>query len=103
MEDNSLKQRQIAVGPTPILVIRDKRSNMIRADCVRCKGIEDEFPIEKTGKWILGLGCPEVTIRTDVVKTMHNRSTAYDSKSAGHAERHQNYERESSHVDMFCT
>ena len=38
---------------------------MIHADCVRCKGIEDEFPIETTTKWILGLGFPEVIIRTD--------------------------------------
>ena len=38
---------------------------MIHADSVRCKGIEEEFPIETTTKWILGLGFPEVTIRTD--------------------------------------
>ena len=93
------------MGATPILVIRDKRSNMIHADCVRCKGIEDEFPIETTAKWILGLGYPEVIIRTDCessivalsrrvgeklreagVKTMHNTSPAYGSRSAGHAE-----------------
>ena len=78
---------------------------MIHADCVRCKGIEDEFQIETTTKWILGLGYPEVTIRTDGessivalsrrvggklreagVKTMHNTSPAYDSRSAGYAE-----------------
>ena len=95
----------IAVGATPLLVIRDKRSKMIHADCVRCKGIEDEFPIETTAEWILGWGCPEVIIRTDGessivalsrrvgeklreagVKTMHNTSAAYDSRSAGHAE-----------------
>ena len=72
---------------------------------VRCKGIEDEFPIETTAKWILGLGYLEVIIGTDGesaivalsrrvgekrreagVKTMHNTSPAYDSRSAGHAE-----------------
>ena len=71
---------------------------------VRCKGIEDEFPIETTTKWILGLGYPEVIIRTDgessivalsrrvgeklkeAGKTMHNTSPTYDSRSAGHAE-----------------
>ena len=53
------------MGATPILVIRDKRSKMIHADCLRCKGIEDEFPTETTAKWILGLGYPEVIIRTD--------------------------------------
>ena len=72
---------------------------------VRCKGIEDEFPIETTTKWIWGLEYPEVIIRTDDessivalsrrvgeklkeagVKTMHNTSPAYDSRSAGHAE-----------------
>ena len=91
-----------AVGARRILVIRDKRSKMIHAVCVRCKGIENEFPIETT-KWIfVGLGYPEVIIRTDGessivalsrrvgeklreagVKTMHNTSPAYDS---GHAE-----------------
>ena len=55
----------IAVGATPIFVIRDRRSKMIHADAVRCEGIEDEFPIETETKWILGLGCPEVIIRTD--------------------------------------
>ena len=93
------------MGATPILVIRDKRSQMIHADCVRCTGSEDEFPIETTTKWIFGLGYPEVIIRTDGassivalsrrvgeklreagIKTMHNTSPAYDSRSAGHAE-----------------
>ena len=32
---------------------------------VRCKGIEDEFPIETTTKWIFGFGYTEVIIRTD--------------------------------------
>ena len=48
----------IVVGATAILVIRDKRSKMIHADCVRCKGIEDEFPIETTTKWIFGTRLP---------------------------------------------
>ena len=105
-EERQLTEAEaIAVGATPILVIRDKRSKMIHADCVRCKGIEDEFPIETTTKWILGLGCPEGIIRTDgessivalsrrvgeklkegVVKIMHNTSQAYDSRSAGDAD-----------------
>ena len=77
---------------------------MIHADCVRCKGIEEEFPIETTTKWILGLGYPEIIIRTDGesslvalsrrvgeklkeagFQTMHNTSPAYDSRSAAHA------------------
>ena len=93
------------MGATPILVNRDTRSKMIHADCVRFQRIEDEFPIEKTTKWILGLGYPEVIIRTDgessmvaltrrvgeklreaSVETMHNTSPAFDSRSAGHAE-----------------
>ena len=65
MNDNSRSREAIAVGVTPILVIRDKRSKMIHADCVRCKGIEDEFHIETTTKWILGLGYLEVIIRSD--------------------------------------
>ena len=78
---------------------------MIDADCVRCKGIEDEFPIETTTKWISGLGYPSVVIRTDGespivalsrrvgeklkeagVQTMHNTGPAYDSRSARLAE-----------------
>ena len=105
-EERQLTEAEaIAVGATPILVIRDKRSKMIHADRVRCKGIEDEFPIETTTQWILGLGYAVVIIRTDGessivalsrrvgeklkeagVKTMHNTRPAYDSRSAGHAE-----------------
>ena len=104
-EERQLTEAEvIAVGATPILVIRDKRRKMIHADCVRCRGIEDEFPIETTAKWILALGYPEVIIRTDgkssivalsrrvgeklreaFVKTMHNTSPAHDSRSARHA------------------
>ena len=38
---------------------------MIHEDCVRCTGIEDEFPIETTTNWVFELGYPEATIRTD--------------------------------------
>ena len=44
-----------AVGAAPIFATRDKRSKMIHADCERCKGTEDEFPIETTTKWIWDL------------------------------------------------
>ena len=63
------------------------------------------FQLRKTIKWIFGLGYPEGIIRTlgeclivalsrrvgetlreAGVKTMHNTSPAYDSRSAGHAE-----------------
>ena len=65
-DDRQLTEAEaIAVGATPILVIRDTGSKMGHADAVRCRGIEDEFPIETTTKWILGLGYPEVIIRTD--------------------------------------
>ena len=99
-EERQLTEAEaIAVGATPILVIRDKRSKMIHAECVRCNGIEDKFPIETTTMCILGLGCPEVIVRTDGessivalsrrvgeklkeagVQTMHNTSPAYDSR-----------------------
>ena len=94
---------------------------MSHAECVRCKGIEDEFPVETATMLILGLAYPEVIIRTNGessivalsrrvgeklteagVKTMHNTNPAYDSRSAGQ-EWCQNFERESSHVDVFCT
>ena len=55
----------VAVGATPVLVVRDKRSKMIRADAVRCKLFEDEFPIETTTKWILELAFPGVITKTD--------------------------------------
>ena len=77
------------MGATPILVIRDKRSKMIHADCVRCKGIEDEFPIETTTKGIFWDALSRRVgdkLREACVKTMHNTSPAYDSRSAGHAE-----------------
>ena len=65
-DDRQLTEAEApAVGATPTLVIRGKRSKMVHADAVRCKGIQDEFPIETTTKWILGLGYPEVIIRTD--------------------------------------
>ena len=35
-----------AVGATPTLVIRDRRSKKFHTDAVSCKGIEDELPIE---------------------------------------------------------
>ena len=58
-DDRQLTEAEATeVGAIPILVIRDKRSKVIHADCVRCKGIEDEFPIETTTTWILGLGYP---------------------------------------------
>ena len=110
----------IAVRATPILVIRDKRSKMIHADCVRCKGIEDEFPIETTAKWILGLGCPEVIIRTDgessivalsrrvgeklreagVETIAQHKPSMRQQISRTRREWHQNCERENSHVDI---
>ena len=63
-EERQLTEAEaIAVGATPILVIRDKRSKMIHAHCVRCRGIDDEFPSETTTKWILGLGYPELPCR----------------------------------------
>ena len=83
----------------------DKRSKTVHVDAVRCKGSEDEFPIETTTKRILGLGYLEVIIRTDgessivavvrrlgeklreaSVTAMQNTSPAYDNRSAGHAE-----------------
>ena len=53
-EERQLTEAEaIAVGATPIVVIRDKRSKMIHADCVRCKGIEDEFHVRQqpSGFW----------------------------------------------------
>ena len=122
-EERQLTEAEaIAVGATPILVIRDKRIKMIHADCARCKGIEGDFPIETTTKWILGLGYPEVIIRTDgespivalsrrVGKTQRSgcqnnaqhKPSLRQQISRTRREWCQNCERESSHVDMFCT
>ena len=71
----------------------------------RSKRVDDEFPIETTTKWILGLGYPEVTIRCEgessiiavgrkitekleeaSVKAMQNNDSSFDSRSAGQAE-----------------
>ena len=37
----------LAMGVAPMFVIGDTGPQMIHADCVRCKGIEEEFPITK--------------------------------------------------------
>ena len=103
--DSSQKHKQWQLVPRPILVIQDMRSKVIHADRVLCKGMQDEFPIETTTKWSLGLGFPEVIIRTDgessivalgrgvgensekpSVKAMQNASPASDRRSVGHAE-----------------
>ena len=90
---------------------------------LRCKGIEDEFPIGTTTKWILGLGYFEVIIRTDgessivalsrrvgeklreagVKNNAHHKRSTRQQISRTRREWHQNCERETSHVDMFCT
>ena len=87
------------------------------------KELRMNFLLRQTTKWILGLGYPEVTLRTDGqssfvawsqrveeklreagVKTMHNTSPAYDSRPAGHAESGVRIVKEkSSHVGMLCT
>ena len=54
-ESQHNEAKAIAVGATPIHVIRDKRSKMIHADCVRCKRTEDEFPIETTAQVDFGI------------------------------------------------
>ena len=43
----------IAVGATPTLVIRDKRSNMIHADCA-AKELKTNFPLRQqpSGFWV---------------------------------------------------
>ena len=41
-EETQLREAEaMAVGATPILVIRNKETKMIHADAVRCEGIED--------------------------------------------------------------
>ena len=69
------------------------------------KELKTSFQLRQQKSGFLGPGCPEVIIRTDGessivalsrrvgeklreagVKTMHNTSPAYDSRSAGHAE-----------------
>ena len=45
---------------------------MIHADCVRCKGIEDEFVIVTTTQWILGLDIlkqsSEMTVKVQLLR-----------------------------------
>ena len=104
-EQQLVDAESIAVDATSILVVRDKRSKMIHIDVVRCKGIEDELPIETIIKWILTLFCGEVIIRTDgessivalsgkitenlkevEVKAIQNTSPSHDSRLVVQAE-----------------
>ena len=122
MKDNSRKQKQqqSALHPNLLFGTRESEWSMQHADFVLCKGIEDEFLLQTTTKWILELGYPEATIRTDgessivalsrrveeelteaSVRTMHNTSPAYNSRSAGYAEWCQNCVTKGSHVGML--
>ena len=112
----------IAVGAAPMLVTAGQEKQNNPCDCVRCKGIEDEFPIETTSKWIFGLGYPEVAIRahgeSSIVALNRRVGETQRSRCQNNAQHKpsirqqisktrrewcQNCERESSNVDMFCT
>ena len=93
-KDNSLQQRQQQWAQHHT---RDSGQEKQSDSCRLCAlhRNEDEFPILTSAKWILGLGYPEIIIRTDGessivalsqrvgeklreagVKTMHNTSPA---------------------------
>ena len=50
---------------TPPLVAKDRRTRMTFAAAVSMKGGSDPHAARLLAKWIDGLGCQEVTVRTD--------------------------------------
>ena len=50
---------------TPLLVAKDRRAGMTFAAAVSMKGGGDPHAAHLLAKWIDGLGCQEVTVRTD--------------------------------------
>ena len=50
---------------TPLLVAKDRRTGMTFAAAVSMKGGGDPHAARWLAKWIDGLGCQEVTVRTD--------------------------------------
>ena len=54
-----------AVTQTPLLVAKDRRTGMTFAAAVSMKGGGDPHAARLLAKWIDGLGCQEVTVRTD--------------------------------------
>ena len=50
---------------TPLLVAKDRRTGMTFAAAVSMKGDGDPHAARLLAKWIDGLGCQEVTVRTD--------------------------------------
>ena len=50
---------------TPLLVAKDRRIGMTFAAAVSMKGGGDPHAARLLAKWIDGLGCQEVTVRTD--------------------------------------
>ena len=93
------------LGATPLLVTKDKRSEVLSADVVRCKGAEDASAIDHAVKHVQRLGYPEVIFRSDGepaiksflkavtekltqqgVRVIPNRSPLADSSSATQAE-----------------
>ena len=50
---------------TPLLVAKDRRTGMTFAVAVSMKGGGDQHAARLLSKWIDGLGCQEVTVRTD--------------------------------------
>ena len=55
---------------TPLLVAKDRRTGMTFAAAVSSKGGGDPHAARFLAKWIDGLGCQEVTVRTDGVPSI---------------------------------
>ena len=65
---------------TPLLVAKDTRTGMTFAAAVSTKGGGDPHAARFLAKWIDGLGCQEVTVRTDGESSVCvNSSVVFDS------------------------
>ena len=58
---------------TPLPVAKDRRNGMTFAAAVSMKGSGDPHAARLLAKWIDGLTCQEVTVRTDVACHMHHQ------------------------------
>ena len=68
---------------TPLLVAKDRRTGMTFAAAVSMKGGGDPHAASLLAKWIDGLGCQEVTVRTDGSPASVSSSVVFESFSCG--------------------
>ena len=64
---------------TPLLVAKDRRTGMTFAAAISVKGGADPDAARLIAKWIDGLGCQKVTVRTDGNPASVSSSVVFES------------------------